>query len=153
MHPISNALIMFLFMLLNGCTDRLDGIDLSGDTESNVHAEYATSHPWIGKCAKFDLPMVYITNLPPGFEHAETMRIGRMISRADDADYLHTLPDGKDLILTPIPPDTTFEVMAVFTYVYEGFSRLFNTNFEVAVLKDNHGLVSTEVLSSLKPCN
>jgi len=153
MHLNTVVLVVFLSMLLNGCEDSHDGFNLDRDSELNVHAEYAPSHPWIGKCAKFELPMVYLTNLPPGFEHAETMRIGRMMSRADEANYLRSLPDGKDLVITPVPPGTTFEVTAVFTYVYEGFSRMFNSNFEVAVLKDNHGQVSTEVLSSLKPCS
>ena len=154
MKAIAISIVVFLSVLLTGCTDLLNGIDLSGDTESNVHAVYAPSHPWIGKCARFELPMVYLTNLPPGFEHAETMRIGRMMARADEADYLRSsLPEHKDLVITPVPLGTTFEVTAVFTYVYEGFSRMFNSNFEVAVLKDNHGQVSTEVLSSLKPCN
>jgi hypothetical protein len=152
-HPRSIALLGFLSMLLIGCTDLLNGIDLSGDTESNAHAEYAPSHPWIGKCAKFELPMVYLTNLPPGFEQTEIIRIGRMLSRADEANYLHTLPDGKDLILAPVSPGTTFAVTAVFTIVHKGFSRMFADDVEVAVLKDNHGQVSTEALSSLKPCN
>jgi hypothetical protein len=69
------TLVLFMSMLLNGC-DLLDGVDMDRDSELNVHAEYASSHPWIGKWAKFESPMAYLTNLPPGFDHAVTMRIG-----------------------------------------------------------------------------
>jgi hypothetical protein len=153
MRPVKIFLAVFLSMLLHGCTDLFDISDLSGDTESNVHAEYAPSHPWIGKCAKFESPMVYLTNLPPGFEHAETMRIGRTLSREVEANYLRTLPDGKDLILTPIPPGTTFEVIAVFTYVHTGFSRMFSDDTEIAVLMDSHNQRSTVILGALEACN
>lgn len=133
-------------LLLASCTD------LDRDSELDVRAVYKKEHPWIGKCAKFELPMVYITNLPPvHFEHAETVRIGRVLSRADDADNLRQME--QSLILTPVPPGTTFEVIAVFTYVYSGLARIFNSNFDMAILRDNHGSVSTLNVSSLRPCH
>jgi hypothetical protein len=150
---IKPTLAVLFFVLLAGCTDQFDGIDLDSTTEQNVRAEYAPSHPWIGQCAKFESPMVYITNLPPDYEHAETMRIGRKLSRAVDANYLRTLPDGKELILTPVPPDTTFEVTAVFTYVHTGFSSMFTSDTEIAVLMDNHNQRSTVILDALETCN
>lgn len=145
-------LLMFLSPLLVGCTDLFDGFDLDRDSELDVRAVYAKEHPWIGKCARFELPMVYITNLPPGLEHAESMRIGRVMSRADEANYLLKTPIGETLVVTPIPSGTTFTVTAVFTSMHSGLSRMFVDDVEVAVLRDNHAQVATTILGELKPC-
>ena len=144
------VLVVFSSMLLCGC-DLLTDADLDRDTALDVRAERVTSHPWIGKCARFELPMAYLTNLPPGFNHKEKMGVDRMLSSKDEADYLQKIT--KDSIVTPVPPGTTFEVVAVYTIVHSGISLIFNSDYKVAVLRDNHGQVSAEVLSSLKPCN
>jgi hypothetical protein len=118
------------------------------------HAEYApSSHPWIGKCATFSEPMAYLTNLTPDFGMDEILRIGRMLTDAGYADYLRKLPMGKEVIATPVPLGTTFEVTAIFMIVHEGYSRMFVDDTEMAVLRDNRGQVSTSVLIALEPCN
>lgn len=118
------------------------------------HAEYAPAdHPWIGKCAAFTEPMAYITNLSTDLDREEVVRIGRVLERSTFAEYLRKIPKGKDLIVTPVPPGTTFEITAVFMIVYDGYSRMFVDDVEMAVLRDNHGQVSTTNLSSLEPCS
>lgn len=141
---ISTANTLFVLALLflpTGCS-------------GGSHAEYApASHPWVGKCAAFSEPMVYLTNLSTEFvEHEEIVRIGRYLVRADDAEQFKTLPTGRDLIVTPVPAGTTFEVTAVFTIIYKGYSRAFSANFDMAVLRDDRGQVSTSNLDSLRPC-
>lgn len=116
------------------------------------HAEYARSHPWIGRCAAFSGSIVYITNLSTDLEREEIVRIGRVVESSDFAEYLLKIPKGKGLVITPISPETTFEVTAVFTIVHEGYSRMFVDDVEMAVLRDSEGRMSTTNLSSLEPC-
>jgi hypothetical protein len=150
MHLNTVVPVVFLSMLLMSC-DLLTDVDLERDTALDVRAGYATSHPWTGKCARFELPMAYLTNLPPGFNYKEKMGVDRMLLSKDEADYLQKIT--KDSIVTPVQPGTTFEVVAVYTVVHSGISLIFNSDYKVAVLRDNHGQVSAEVLSSLKPCS
>lgn len=132
-------LLIFAALLLEGCT-------------GGSHAEYVSVHPWIGKCAAFSQPIVYITNLSTDLEREEIVRIGRVVERRDFGEYLRQLPKGKNLVLTPVAADTTFKVSMVFTIVYEGYSRMFVDDLEMAVLTGSDGLVSAANLGSLENC-
>lgn len=86
------------------------------------------------------------------FDCAEIVKIGRVLARADFAEYLQKVPKGEHLVVTAIPADTTFEMTAGFKIVYEGFSRMFVDDLEMAVLRDSQSLVSTIEVSTLEPC-
>jgi hypothetical protein len=118
------------------------------------NAKYApATHPWIGKCATFAEPMVYMTNLPTDFSRDEVVRIGRVLMSSSYAEYLRGTPKAEGTIVTPVPQGSKFEVVAVFTIVYEGYSRMLVDDVEMAVLKDNGGQKSTIVLDGLEPCS
>lgn len=141
-------LVVFFSMVLTGCSDPLAGYDLDRDSRLDKHAVYNRAHPWIGKCARFESPMVYLTNLPSGAYEDEVIRIGRDLSREVDAfNFIN------EATITLVPPGTTFEVTAVFMLVHTGFSSFFNSDFEMAVLKDSQGMTSTYNLSGLSLCN
>ncbi len=56
----------------------------------------------------------------------------------------------KDVIITPISTGTTFEVTAVFTVVADGYTRMFAPDYDVLVLRDDLGNVSTIMLDEFQ---
>lgn len=121
------------------------------------HAEYVRSHPWIGKCVTFTKPMVYLTNLsavPTEFiSREEVVRIGRSLASGTFAEHLKEIPEGKDIIVTPVPPKTTFEMTAVVTAFHEGYSLMFAGDVEIPVLRDSQGQLSAAHSGDLELCN
>ncbi|HEX9811087.1 MAG TPA: hypothetical protein VGA88_03235 [Burkholderiales bacterium] len=133
------AAILLLSMFITGC--------------GGSRAVYAPpTHLWIGKCAIFTEPMAYLTDLPRDFDNQEVVRIGRYLTTVSDAWYLKQSPKAKDSMVLPVSPGTAFEVMAVFRVVQLGYSRAFSMDYDMVVLKDSNGLVSTTVLSDLREC-
>lgn len=133
----ASVIILSSCLLLAGC--------------SGSHAEYDPKSPWIGARATFGPPMAYITNLPVGYSDKEEIRIGRVLTtlrRAeDDKQYIRIM---RDVIITPVPAGTAFEVIAVFTRVQDGISRLFSDDYDIIVLRDSHGNLSTTLVSEFQ---
>jgi hypothetical protein len=129
--------ILLACALLSGC--------------GGTHAEYDPKSPWIGTHATFGPPMAYITNLPSGFSDKEVNRIGRrlaVLERAeDDKRYTRIM---RDVIIAPIQAGATFEVIAVFTVLADGYTRMFAPDYDVLVLRDNLGNVSTIMLDEFQ---
>ncbi len=115
------------------------------------HAEYDKKSPWIGTRATFGPPMAYITNLPNGYSDKEVNRIGRELDTLEHAENDKRYDRGmSDVMITPIPAGTTFEVTAVFSVVADGYTRMFAPDFDVVVLRDNRGNVSTMLLDNFQ---
>jgi hypothetical protein len=131
------GVILLACVLLSGC--------------GGSHAEYAPKSPWIGTRVTFGLPMAYITKLPGDYGDKEAIKIGRAINtleRAeDDKRYIRTM---KEITITPVTAGMTFEVIAVFTVVHNGYTRMFAPDYDVLVLRDNLGNVSTIMLDEFQ---
>lgn len=128
--------VLFLCALLSGC--------------GGSHAEYALAdNPWIGKRVTFERPMVYMSNLPAGYSDKEVIRIGRELMLSEEAAYnVRAIRKMEAIGITSIPAGTTFDIIAVFTIVHDGYTRLFASDYDVLVLKDGHGTLSTMLLSA-----
>ena len=119
---------------------------LSAGCSGGSHTEYAPpGNPWVGKRLTFEKPMVYMSNLPAFYStNKELMRIGRELMRLDQAAHLvRAVRNMGSVEITPVPADATFEVVAVFTVVHDGYDRLFVSDYAVLVLKDRDGTLST----------
>jgi len=131
------VLIMILSSLLGGC--------------GGTHAKYDPKSPWIGTHTTFETQMAYISNLPSGFSDKEINRIGRRLTTLehakDDKQFVRMM---RDVVITPVPAGTAFEIIAMFTVVADGYTRIFAPDFDVLVLKDNQGNVATMLLSEFQ---
>ena len=127
---------ILLFLFISGC--------------GGSRAEYYASHPEIGVRVSFKKPMAYLTNLPPGYGDREMVRIGRNIYTTQEAESVKQfIRMARDVVVVPIPAGATFEVIAVFRVVKKGYSRFFASDYDVAVLRDNEGNISTMTLIAL----
>ena len=138
MRHAAMALALFLCAPLSGC--------------GGSHAVYAPADNWwIGTRATFGPPMAYITHLPSGYSDKEVIRIGRVLTTLavanDDKQYIQIM---SYVIITPIPEELAFEVIAIFTRVHDGYARVFAHDYNVVVLKDSHGNVSTMLFSEFQ---
>ncbi len=139
LEPSPGALILIplVCFLLSGC--------------GGSHAEYDPKSPWVGARTAFGSAMAYVTNIPEGYSDKEVIRIGRVLTtleRAkDDKQYIRMM---RDVVITPVPTETVFEIIAMFTVVADGYTRMFAPDFDVLVLEDSRGNKSTMLLSEFK---
>lgn len=115
------------------------------------HAEYDPKSPWIGTRATFGPAMAYISILPNDYGDKETLRINQDLDTLEHAEEDKRFePMMKNVMITPVPEGTTFKVVSIYTVVHDGYSRWFAPDYEMLVLKDSHGNISTIMVDAFQ---